>query len=227
MNEEGLDAGGAGSGTGDTGTGGDAGGHETSFIETLPEDLRGNEALKAYDSPEKLARAHLETLGKIPVPPESADKYEFNVPEGKQVNQDFVNGAKAWFLEAGLSQAQAAKLAEQYIAFEDAQQAAFAKETEKHLSAVKIEWGDNYDANVAVAQQAVKEFCTPEDAKYLDESGLGNNPALIRMFYRIGQAMSEDALKGGGVGSGGTPPKLDRTAGGTPQLKFPSMEKKE
>lgn len=211
--------------TGDTNAGGNVGSQGTSFIETLPEDLRGNETLKGYDSAEKLARAHIETLGKIQSPPETADGYEIKIPEGKAVNAEFVKGFKAWAHEAGLSTAQASKLAEQYMSFEDAQIAAMAKAEETALAAVKIEWGDKFAENVAVAQKAVAEFCTPQEREAMDATGMGNNPIWVRMFHRIGLAMSEDRIKGGGTGSGGG--EMKRTAGGVPELDFPSMRKKE
>ncbi len=222
--EDNLQPGATGTPTGNTNADGAAAVQNPSFIESLPEDIRGHEAIKNFDSAEKLARAHLETLGKVVIPPESADKYEITVPDGKQVNQEFLSGFKAWAHEAGLSQKQAAALAEKYLAFEDAQLAAYSKAAEAQVNAVKIEWGDKFDANVAIAHKAVEQFCTAEDKRYLDESGLGNNPTLVRMFYKIGLAMNDDTMGQGRQGSAGQ--QMPRTSGGTPQLNFPSMQPK-
>ena len=57
---------------------------------------------------------------------------------------------------------------------------------------------------------------------YLDQTGLGDHPAMVRMFHRISQAIGEDSLIEGAPDAPLTTP---RTAGGTPLLSFPSMEK--
>lgn len=215
-----------GTAQGDTNAGAGTGGQaQPSFIDGLPEDIRGHEVLKGFDSAEKLARAHLDVLGKVPVVPEKADAYEIKVPEGHPVNQEFVGKFKAWAHEAGLSQAQAEKIAQGYIGLEQQMMAQAQTEATQAEAAIKTEWGDQYGANLAVAQKAVAEFCDPKDVEYLEKTGLGNNPALVRMFHRIGKAMSEDKIPGGGGGGGGG--DMKRTAGGLPQLEFPSMEKKQ
>jgi len=222
--EDNLQPGATGTPTGNTNADGAAAVQNPSFIESLPDDIRGHEAIKNFDSAEKLARAHLETLGKVVIPPESADKYEITIPDGKQVNREFMAGFKTWAHEAGLSQKQAETLAAKYIAFEDAQLAAYSKAAEAQVNAVKIEWGDKFDANVAIAHKAVEQFCTAEDKRYLDESGLGNNPTLVRMFYKIGLAMNDDTMGQGRQVPAGQ--QMPRTSGGTPQLSFPSMQPK-
>lgn len=206
------------------GTGGSA---TPSFIESLPEDLRGSEQLKGFDSAEKLARAHLETLGKLPVVPEKPEAYQLTIPDGHPVNAELVSQFQKWAHEAGLSQDQAAKIGQNYIAAEAAIMAQMQKADNEAQTVIKTEWGDKFDANLAVAQKAVVQFCTAEEQKFLEESRLGNNPVLVRMFHRIGQAMSEDKLLPGGPGAGGGAVQMSRTAGGTPQLSFPSMEKKQ
>jgi len=222
--EDNLQPGATGTPTGNTNADGAAAVQNPSFIESLPEDIRGHEAIKNFDSAEKLARAHLETLGKVVIPPESADKYEITIPDGKQVNREFMAGFKTWAHEAGLSQKQAETLAAKYLAFEDAQLAAYSKAAEAQVNAVKIEWGDKFDANVAIAHKAVEQFCTAEDKRYLDESGLGNNPMLVRMFHKIGLAMNDDTMGQGRQVPAGQ--QMPRTSGGTPQLSFPSMQPK-
>lgn len=207
----------------DAGAGAD-GSATPSFIESLPEDLRGSEQLKGFDSAEKLARAHLETLGKLPVVPDKPEAYQLTIPEGHPVNPELVGQFQKWAHEAGLSQDQASKIGQNYIAAEAAMLAQMQEADTEAQTAIKTEWGDKFDANLAVAQRAVVQFCTPEEKKFLEESRLGNNPVLVRMFHRIGEAMSEDKLGAsaqGGAGGG----QMERTKGGMPQLDFPSMRK--
>lgn len=51
--------------------------------------------------------------------------------------------------------------------------------------------GQNFDANVQVALSAVSKYGDPELKQAFEEMGLGNHPAIIRAFYRIGKAMGE------------------------------------
>ena len=64
--------------------------------------------------------------------------------------------------------------------------------------------GSGFKANLGVAAKAYKEFATPELRQLLDQSGLGNHPEMIRLFYRIGQKVSQDT---GVTGAGAPEPK--------------------
>ena len=77
--------------------------------------------------------------------------------------------------------------------------------------------GDKLQENVAVAKQALDTFGTPELSKLLNESGLGNNPEIIRAFYRVGLKMVPDRLV----------PGTTKPAGGATAEKafYPSMDK--
>ena len=95
-----------------------------------------------------------------------------------------------------------------------------AKEQEAGINALKLEWGNKYDENATVAQQAFKQFAPTEDeAKYLKDTGLAADPVLMRMFHRVGRAISEDYIStgDGGVATGATT-TLDQH--GKPLLDF-------
>lgn len=69
-------------------------------------------------------------------------------------------------------------------------------ELEESINGLKQEWGDAFDVNVNKAKVAAKEFGGEEFQKYLNESGLGNNPALIKVFAKIGESFfKEDKFK--------------------------------
>lgn len=229
MSDEQNAGGGSGQAQDNTNAGAGAAGSATpSFIETLPEDIRGNEVLKGFDSAEKLARAHLETLGKLPAVPEKPEAYEIKVPEGHPVNEMFLGQFKTWAHQHGLSQEQAAGLAGAYIALEQSQMAEVTKADEAAMNQLKTDWGDKFKDNWAQADKAIAEFCTESEQKFLLEFGMRNAAPMVRMFQRIGEAMSEDKLAGGGArAAGGGGGQMAKTAGGEPLLDFPSMEKKE
>ena len=65
--------------------------------------------------------------------------------------------------------------------------------------------GVNLDKNLAVAESALKRFGTPALRGMLKETGLGSNPEVVRMFFRVGKAISEDSIVGSGGGRSATP----------------------
>ena len=73
---------------------------------------------------------------------------------------------------------------------------------EESVKLLKTVWGKDYDANFKLAENAFKSFA-PDEATQNMFGELGNNPAIIRTFQKIGQAMSEDKLKGGDGGGVG------------------------
>ena len=52
--------------------------------------------------------------------------------------------------------------------------------------------GFHLDANAKIAQRAAADFGSPELMALLNETGLGNHPAVFRCFLNIGRAMCED-----------------------------------
>jgi hypothetical protein len=62
--------------------------------------------------------------------------------------------------------------------------------------------GASFDANVLVANKAIKEFGTPEFIKLLTDTGYSNHPEMIRFCYRAGKAMGEGRAVNGQGGSG-------------------------
>lgn len=83
------------------------------------------------------------------------------------------------------------------------------------LSAKKKEWydqviadkeigGDNYNQNVEYAHRAIKKFMSQEIIDFLDKSGLGNHPELVRGFVRIGKSMQNDTMIKGANSNSGT-----------------------
>lgn len=60
---------------------------------------------------------------------------------------------------------------------------------------IKTEYGAAYDDKIALAKRTVNTFGA---ADALNQFGLEDNPELVRMFVKIGEAMSEDRLIGDG-----------------------------
>lgn len=55
--------------------------------------------------------------------------------------------------------------------------------------------GEKFEESVSMANKALKKFGTEDLFKSLDETKFGNNPEVVRVFARIGKAMSPDSLQ--------------------------------
>lgn len=134
------------------------------------------------------------------------ETYQFNVPEGMEIDQGMADAAGPVFKELGLSQEQADKLvgvyASQLNAQAEAAGDAFKQQQEgwaKELKDDKDFGGDKYEENSQIAFEAVKKFAGDdlnELTELLDNTGVGNFPPLVRMFHRIGLAVKEDTPGG-------------------------------
>ena len=74
----------------------------------------------------------------------------------------------------------------------EALQASWAAE----LKADKAFGGAKFEANARTAQLALAKYGGDELAKVLEATGLANHPALVRAFFKVGQAMAEDSVAG-------------------------------
>jgi hypothetical protein len=199
----------------------DPGAAFTALRTGLPDELRRHPSLASYTSFEGLARSHVaaqrmigkriadatpEELGRYyarhgrPAAPEA---YQFGAAEEGGVSREptaLDRSARKWFHEAGLSQHQAEILYDRWTEFAEGhardadigtQEARAAAERE-----LRSEWGRTYDRRIAAAARAVAEFGGEPLARYLDETGLGNDPRLVRAFARIAEMVGEDALIG-------------------------------
>lgn len=52
--------------------------------------------------------------------------------------------------------------------------------------------GRKFNKSIELARRVVQKYCSDDCKALLDETGLGNHPEIIRMFYRIGKAMTGD-----------------------------------
>lgn len=135
-------------------------------------------------------------------PTGAPDAYaDFAFPEGFDATQLNVDEIKAFAKELDLPQDKAQKVAERVIKqrgdFETAQ--ATARETQiaawaDEAKADKEIGGDNFDANLALARSVIENPAIVDAGlkTFLDESGLGNHPEMIRTFHRIAKLVGDD-----------------------------------
>ncbi|EMM3172380.1 peptidase [Serratia marcescens] len=129
--------------------------------------------------------------------PEAPEKYEFTPPEGQELDANALAVFEPVAKELGLSQEQAQKLVDIYPQIQQQQAEAWSKQVSDWGEQVKADkeiGGDKFNASVGAAQRALDQFGNPELREYLNASGLGNHPALVRFCAKVGKAMAEDTF---------------------------------
>lgn len=140
--------------------------------------------------------------GKDQKPEGAPEKYEFQAGEGQELDAAALEQFEPIARELNLTNEQAQKMVDLYgtkiMPMVQKQQAeAWQKTTEQWAADVKADkeiGGDKLTANLSAAQRALDQFGTPELKEYLNGTGLGNHPELVKTFIKIGKAMSEDGM---------------------------------
>jgi hypothetical protein len=165
-----------------------------------------------------------------PVVPE---KYaDFKLPEGVTLEAEQLTELHSAAKELGLSQEAAQKLVDRTVKDRQATEASFVAKQQAAVKQAAVDWKTQTEAdpevggaaikeNLAVAIKARDQFATPELTKMLNESGLGNHPEVVRFFFKVGKAMSEDKFTQGGKAPAGVNPDAARAA-----RMYPSMAQK-
>ena len=137
------------------------------------------------------------------------EKYEFEPPEGVEVDPSKIEVFGETAKELGLNQ----KQFQQLVEYDIQRSAAALEEMSTQFSERINHWaedtkadkelgGENLDENLGLAKRAIDTFGSPQLAKLIDVPsadnpdglGLGNHPEVIRLFYRVGRAISESDL---------------------------------
>ena len=229
MTDANLDTGLQGN-TGDLGTGDGTGNGGADFRATLPEGVRDHEAFQSMENLEALTQGYLDLSGKVrelPQLPADVDGYEALPPEGVKLDEGRVNAFKAEAHKLGLTQEQFLGLVNYDVQRAGEATEAMKKQRQVALDAavvtLKDDWGDKYEENANIAENAVNKLTSPAFQELLIKSGLNDNPIVIHTFHNLGTVLNEDQFV-----SAQRKASKDRPTGetGKPRLKFPSMEEK-
>lgn len=193
-----------------------------------PKPAGGEQQPEALTMPGKDATPEqwAEFYGKIGRP-ETPDAYELPLPEGD--DGAFAKEMAPILHKHGITAEQAKGLAGDWNAMVAAQQqqveaaeAAAAKaqhvKNTAEAAALKTEWGQQFDANMHHAKQAVQQFLPKDQAADVItalESKLGYK-ATIEFLHNIGKGLAEHDAAGMGANNAGTPQKslAERLYGG-------------
>lgn len=205
----------------------------TQLLGTLPEDLRNDPSLKDIKSLEGLAKSHISAqkmLGRerLSIPGEEAsdeERAEFYTqlgrpanPEGygfrdaldeqtREMHGDLLEGMSESFFEAGVSDAQAARIVEGYLKQDAARVEQMNQFAEVALNntreVLQKEWGDQMDANLEIANEAARTIFEGDSfeaftkIRLADGSYLGDSALMAKLMLAIGETMQEGNLPRG------------------------------
>lgn len=182
------------------------------FLDTLNEELRGHQSLKDFKDADSLAKSYLNLnslLGKKfnDLSPEELQSYYtklgrpedaagYRLPEG--ISEDTASWYKEMAFKIGLTEEQSANLLDMYTNKEreisELTESSKAAQAEEHIAALKKEFGQAFNKRVETAVRAVEEFGGSELQAVLEETGLGNHPAIVKAFAEIGKNLLEDKM---------------------------------
>lgn len=186
-----------------------AGGASDAWYGSFSDDLKSNDLIKGYESPEALAKNHIELnnkftelQGQIPQAPKSLGDYKFEIPDGAQLDEPSAAEFKKFAFENKIPAEMANKLVNFQLQMNKKATERATQEFNQRLdkgrteaeASLRKEWGNNYDSSLKLAQRVANRFLSEKTREYLNKSGFGDNPELVKAFHEIGKVLSEDVL---------------------------------
>jgi hypothetical protein len=142
------------------------------------------------------------TTTTAPAPSGAPEAYAFKPPQGQTFNDTVMKTYGDAARKLNLTQDGAQSLLDQ---LGPVLQAEGSKQLAQQGDALRAQWlkdsqadkefgGAGLEANKQVMATAMAKWGTPELSKFLNETGLGNHPELIRLMVRVGKAISPDSV---------------------------------
>lgn len=169
-------------------------------------ELEAEAKAKETETPEaKTAREAAEKAAKDKADAVPEAYEPFKAAEGLELDPTVMAEFGALAKEFGLSQEKAQKLVDLQsklaLGEDTARQAALLQALDAQAKAwtdqIKSDpelGGAKFDATIQTAHKAMQAFGSPELRQLLNESGMGNNPEMVRLFHKVGLAISEDHI---------------------------------
>lgn len=144
--------------------------------------------------------ARLENDAKHPVNQVPEDgNYALTMPDGVELDSEMMAVIGPVFKDLNLSNGHAQMIADKFI---EVQQQRAGKQAEGWAQTI-TKWADDakadpemggnkWDGTVTAAKSTVDRFGTPALKEYLEASGAGNHPEIIRLMAKVGAMIGED-----------------------------------
>jgi hypothetical protein len=148
-------------------------------------------------------------------PAEVAELQDLTLPKDSLIDAATAASVKEFAKERGLNQEQAQAILER----ENKALQTFQKGQSERLIAQEKEWrklaeadkeigGDAFNENLVLAKRGLEAFASEGFVEFLENSGLGSHPVVLKTFARIGKAIAEDKIISASASPG---EKRDRT----------------
>jgi len=151
---------------------------------------------------ENASAADIDVYNKKIGVPDSAEGYEFKLPDGSPeglFSDDMIKAVKADGKELGIPKAKLEVLFDRFagrqIESYNGIMAGNQKTLQERIDALKTDLGSEYDNTLKVADKAAM-FADPAMFDVLNKVGLSGHPAIVKGFAKIGKALGEGMLKG-------------------------------
>ena len=161
-------------------------------------------------------------------PPVVPDKYEVKAPEGMELNTAMLEGLTPTFKELGLTQEAVQKLSDAFapqmkqMAEQQQKQAieSYKQVVSEWKAAAQKELGAEAGKELAYAGKFIEKYGDPEVRELLNETGVGNHKAMVRLFIKAGKAISSDSYPDSGKKGKGEMSEADAA-----DILFPTSKK--
>ena len=138
------------------------------------------------------------------VEPAKPTSYELKQASDSALNPDDLVKLKAQALKDGLTTEQAQALLDtsessikSYVAREIEKTKQQAPKWVDELKADKQYGGEKFNETIENAKRVIEKYAEPDFKKFLNDSGLGNHPMIVKAFAKIGMSFGEDHWKDG------------------------------
>jgi hypothetical protein len=150
--------------------------------------------------------------------PEKAEEYEFKrpeqLPEDLPYDDDLEKGFRDWAHQNGLNKKQAANAYDWWVKNQIDRTVAWHQMQKENRAnaetALRRELGGKYEGWLQQTGALYKQYADPEFAEFLNQTGMGNDPRMIRFLGRIAQDTGGDTKLRGRAEASIAPADIDR-----------------
>lgn len=208
---------------------GGEGQQDSLFAEVFPEEHR--EVFKEFKDANGFVHHYKELQGKVPQVPDKYDEIK-DLDINDDNRESFEQLQKFSKDELGLTQAQFEKLTKAFVehdtkliqqlkeSTDETWEKTLEAQEKESVEQLQSEWGNQYDTRIKRVQDFIKASSDAEFVEYLDETGLGNDPRMVKFVYKMSTHFEEDQFTTGKIENN----EVARDATGAPMLKFPTMK---
>jgi hypothetical protein len=170
---------------------------ETTETQETNTSQEGAEQTKATDGESLLGKKNDQEGETKSEGVELPEAYEFNMPEGRELDKGMVDRFTPVLKELKIGQDGAQKLASLLVEDQIAKEKAYAEITEGWKQETIKTLGTDYQSKLASASKFIDKFGSDEVRKVLNDTGLGNHPQIVQMFINAGKHFGNDSFVAG------------------------------